>query len=135
MQGATGRGRNTARRAIIVASLVLGACLSGPARLLVPVDRPVCAPAESPTPIGAQASPELPRPVKGCEGAEVRLVDLDGDGRDEVLASFAGEPTGPAGLPGVIGFPGFPGQGRIYAWRATPATTDPAAADPATAGR
>ncbi len=64
-----------------------------------------------------EESPELPRRVKGCEGSEVRLVDLDGDGRDEVLASFSGEPSGPKGFPGVISFPGCPGQGRIYAWR------------------
>ncbi len=67
--------------------------------------------------LASEASPELPRRVKGCEGSEVRLVDLDGDGRDEVLASFAGEPAGPRGMPGVISFPGCPGQGRIYAWR------------------
>ena len=81
-----------------------------------------------------EASPELPRRVRGCEGSEVHLVDLDGDGRDEVLASFAGEPAGPAGLPGVISFPGCPGQGRIYAWRAVPAAADSSAAVPA-AGR
>ncbi len=71
-----------------------------------------------------ETSPELPKRVKGCEGSEVRLVDLDGDGRDEVLASFAGEPTGPAGLPGVISFPGCPGQGRISAWRVAPVAED-----------
>ncbi len=64
-----------------------------------------------------EASPELTLRAKGCEGSEVRLVDLDGDGRDEILASFAGEPTGPAGLPGVMAYPGCPGQGRIHAWR------------------
>ncbi len=68
-----------------------------------------------------EASPELPPLIKGCEGSEVRLVDLDGDGRDEILSSFAGEPTGPVGMPGVISFPGCPGQGRIYAWRVDPA--------------
>ncbi len=78
-----------------------------------------------------EASPELPRPKKGCEGSEVRLIDLDGDGRDEVLASFAGEPTGPAGLPGVISFPGCVRQGRIHAWRVVPANPEPAAAEAA----
>ncbi len=82
-----------------------------------------------------EVSPELPRRVKGCEGSEVRLVDLDGDGRDEVLASFAGEPSGPAGLPGVISFPGCPGQGRIYAWRATSTAEDSDAAGGSPAGR
>ena len=78
-----------------------------------------------------ETSPELPRPVKGCEGSEVRLIDLDGDGRDEVVASFAGEPTGPAGLPGVISFPGCPGQGRIYAWRVELLDASPASAETA----
>ena len=78
-----------------------------------------------------EASPELPRRVKGCEGSEVRLVDLDGDGRDEVLAAFAGEPAGPIGLPGVISFPGCPGQGRIYAWRVVPSAAESAGAVPA----
>ncbi len=64
-----------------------------------------------------EESPELTLRAKGCQGSEVRLVDLDGDGRDEVLASFAGEPTGPAGLPGVMPYPGCPGQGRIHAWK------------------
>ena len=82
-----------------------------------------------------EASPELPRRKKGCEGSEVRLVDLDGDGRDEVLASFAGEPTGPVGLPGVISFPGCKGQGRIHAWRVVPADAEPAAAEPAASRR
>ncbi len=76
-----------------------------------------------------EVSPELPRRAKGCEGSEVRLVDLDGDGRDEILASFSGEPTGPKGFPGVVSFPGCPGQGRIYAWRvALVADSSPVAA-------
>ncbi len=65
----------------------------------------------------SEESPELKLRSRGCVGFEALLVDLDGDGRDEVLASFAGEPTGPAGLPGVISYPGCPGQGRIHAWR------------------
>ena len=78
-----------------------------------------------------ETSPELPARAKGCRGSEVRLVDLDDDGRDEVLASFAGEPTGPTGLPGVHTNPGCQGQGRIYAWRAAPADAKAVAA-PAT---
>ncbi len=79
-----------------------------------------------------EASPELPARVRGCRGSEVRLVDLDGDGRDEVLAAFAGEPTGPTGLPGVVAAPGCPGQGRIAAWRSAAAGAEPATR---TAGR
>lgn len=79
-----------------------------------------------------EASPELPRRIKGCEGAEVRLVDFDGDGRDEVVASFAGEPSGPVGLPGVISFPGCPGQGRIYAWKIVPVDAESTSAESST---
>ena len=64
-----------------------------------------------------EKSPELPhRPTEGCTGADVHLHDLDGDGRLEIVASFAGEPTGLVGLEGMS-FPGCPGQGRIHAWK------------------
>jgi hypothetical protein len=33
----------------------------------------------------------IPRFAGSCEGAHVELADLDGDGRDEVIASFAEE--------------------------------------------
>jgi len=35
---------------------------------------------------------ELP-PRTGCRGYDVKLSDLDGDGRDELVAAFAGEPS------------------------------------------
>jgi hypothetical protein len=59
---------------------------------------------------------ELPQPVDGCSGSHVRLVDLDRDGRDEVVAAFAGEPTG---LPGIADMsqPGCPGEGSLRAWK------------------
>ena len=65
-----------------------------------------------------EASPELPQPAPGCFGYGLRLVDLDGDGRDEIVASFAGEPTG---LPGITSEPGCPGQGSVRVWAARPA--------------
>jgi hypothetical protein len=37
-----------------------------------------------------EASSELPAPT-GCRGYDVKLADLDGDGRDELVAAFAGE--------------------------------------------
>lgn len=37
-----------------------------------------------------EASTELPPPL-GCRGYDLHLVDLDGDGRDEMVAGFAGE--------------------------------------------
>ena len=71
-----------------------------------------------------EASPETPRPVPGCAGWEVRIVDLDGDEANEVVASFAGERTGPVGLP-VGTMPGCSGQGRIEAWKVASRDAEP----------
>lgn len=62
-----------------------------------------------------EASPELPKSAVGCHGYAVRLVDVDRDGRDEVVAAFAGEATG---LPGISREPGCPGEGSLRAWTA-----------------
>ena len=40
-------------------------------------------------------APALESAGAGCDGYHVRLADLDNDGRDEVIASFAGEPASP----------------------------------------
>jgi hypothetical protein len=40
----------------------------------------------------AEESPELQRPVGNCRAYRVRLADLDGDRRDEVVVNFADEP-------------------------------------------
>ena len=61
---------------------------------------------------------------QGCEGFGLRLVDLDGDGRDEVIASFAGEQTGYPGIPG-LSHPGCERQGSLRAWKAVPAPQSP----------
>jgi hypothetical protein len=50
----------------------------------------------------------------GCRGYHVQLADLNGDGRDEVLAAFASE-TSP-----LSGEPGCPDGGRLQAWTAQP---------------
>ncbi|MCB1058009.1 MAG: VCBS repeat-containing protein [Acidobacteria bacterium] len=61
-----------------------------------------------------EASPEMRSP-HGCRGYAVRLHDLDGDGRDEVVAAFAGEGS-------ALPMPEFPetckSGGAIVAWRA-----------------
>jgi hypothetical protein len=44
-----------------------------------------------------------------CRGAHVELADLDGDGRDEIVASFADEDQG------------CPSGGAITAWKLRPA--------------
>lgn len=46
----------------------------------------------------------------GCRGAHIELADLDGDGRDEIVTSFADEPH--AG--------GCPSGGGITAWKSVP---------------
>ena len=52
----------------------------------------------------------IPLPVfgEGCRGAHVELADLDGDGHDEIIASFADEPAGDR----------CPSGGGITAWKA-----------------
>lgn len=77
-----------------------------------------------------EESPELPPPAKGCRGYALRLQDLDGDGSDEIVAGFAGEPTGLLGIPGY-NQPGCEGEGSLRAWKAAsraetaaPATSD-----------
>ncbi len=51
----------------------------------------------------------------GCAGFHVRLADLDGDGKAEIVADFAGE-TSPANAPDSC-----PTGGGILAWHAAPA--------------
>ncbi len=48
---------------------------------------------------------------EGCRGYRVRCVDLDHDGRDELVASFAGESDG-ADAPGACA-----SQGALKAWK------------------
>jgi len=70
-------------------------------------------------PAGIAGASEL-----GCRGYDVRLVDLDKDGRDEIVADFAGEQgseqilksLGPEGLKRIC-----PSEGSIRAWKAVPA--------------
>jgi hypothetical protein len=65
-----------------------------------------------------ETSPELVDPrLNGCRGYSVELVDLDGDRRDEVLMSFAGEP-GSEILLGQMRH--CPSQGALEAWKALP---------------
>ncbi len=74
-------------------------------------------------------SPELaagPQHV-WCGGYQTTLADLDGDGRDEVLQTLAGE----SGSEKLLGFtPRCPGQGGVFVWSPAPS----AAAATASAG-
>lgn len=64
---------------------------------------------------------QLTEEAKGCRGFTPRLVDLDGDGRDEVIVGFAGEPAGLPGIPG-LSHPGCQDGGSLRAWTPRPAT-------------
>ncbi|MCP4658939.1 MAG: VCBS repeat-containing protein [bacterium] len=66
-----------------------------------------------------EATDELTQPEQGCQGFGLRLADLDRDGMDEVIASFAGEPGGLPGLPG-LSIPGCRSQGSVRAWKPAP---------------
>lgn len=50
--------------------------------------------AEKPGSFRLVAKESAPSWRAGCAGYDVHLADLDRDGRDEIVASFAGEPTG-----------------------------------------
>ncbi len=64
-----------------------------------------------------ESSAELPAPTEGCHGYALGLQDFDGDGRDELIAGFAGEETG---LPGIAGYHqvGCPREGSLRVWKA-----------------
>ena len=56
----------------------------------------------------------------GCRGYHVKLVDLDGDGRSEIVSGFAGE-NSPMFAPDLC-----LSGGGLQAWRAAPASATPA---------
>jgi hypothetical protein len=58
----------------------------------------------------ARDSGTIPVYDNGCRGAHVELADLDGDGRDEIVAAFADEPR----------TDGCNSGGGIVAWKAVP---------------
>ncbi len=75
-----------------------------------------------------QVSPEVPEKVPGCRGYGLRLSDLNGDGRDELIVAFAGE-RGDVALVGKNPY-GCPKGGSLRVW--SPAARQEAA--PAAAG-
>ncbi len=63
-------------------------------------------------------APLLESAGEGCKGYHVRLADLDSDGRDEIIAAFAGEPSALGnGLLGAASQFGCASGGSIRAWR------------------
>ncbi|HEV8632367.1 MAG TPA: VCBS repeat-containing protein, partial [Thermoanaerobaculia bacterium] len=68
----------------------------------------------------AAAKAPIPPPLGGCAGYDVQLQDLDGDGRPELVAEFAGEEGSAAVLAMVIGpQPSCRSNGAIRAWKLT----------------
>lgn len=59
----------------------------------------------------ARETGRMPRFPGSCQGAHVELADLDGDGRDEVIASFAEEHSSVAAMDRC------PSGGGISAWK------------------
>jgi VCBS repeat protein/FG-GAP repeat protein len=72
---------------------------------------------------------EIPVYGPGCNGSRVRLADLDGDGKDEIVAAWSGEYSA-MNAPDVCR-----SEGGLRAWHAEPLPAKAAsAAAPATAG-
>jgi hypothetical protein len=69
-----------------------------------------------------EVSPEIHAPAGGCQGYHVQLVDLNGDGKDEIISGFAGEPSA------LFAPDRCKHQGEMQAWAPTPVA--PAAAAP-----
>ncbi|MEM9557030.1 MAG: VCBS repeat-containing protein [Acidobacteriota bacterium] len=69
-----------------------------------------------------EASPEVGRRSIQCRGYSVRLHDLDGDGRDEIVAGFAGETSV---APDATTLRGCPGNGSLEIYRVVPKSDAP----------
>lgn len=67
----------------------------------------------------AETSPESPRPIRGCQGYDVALRNLDDRPGDEIVAAYAGETQGMEALTGTS-HPGCPGEGSMKAWSPVP---------------
>ena len=63
--------------------------------------------------------PGLKSPFAGCWGYHVQLADLDGDGKDEIVASFAGERGSTMAAAAALNASCGSGGG-IAAWKAVP---------------
>lgn len=76
-----------------------------------------------------EESPELAPKEQGCRGYGARLVDLDGDGRDEAILSFAGE-EGSERIFGPMNTPRrCPSGGSLEVWTLARAAGGTGAAD------
>jgi hypothetical protein len=77
-----------------------------------------------------EVAPELDAdaPHRYCDGYEVQLRDLDGDGGAEILAGFAGEPGGEVYLVTLLETR-CKARGALRVWKAVPAAATEAAAE------
>lgn len=64
---------------------------------------------------GEEVLAEAPADTKGCTGWSVVAEDLDRDGRDDIVAAFAGEAAGVLGVE-QLSVPGCAGGGSLRAW-------------------
>ncbi len=62
---------------------------------------------------------ELPAEREGCGGSMVRLADLNGDHRDEIVIAYAGEPSGYPGL-ADLSVAGCVGEGSLNVFSPRP---------------
>lgn len=67
---------------------------------------------------------ETPGARIGCQGYDVEVRDLDGDGYGDLVAAFAGEPQGMAAFTGT-NVAGCVGGGRLAAWRVVAKPDEP----------
>ena len=77
-------------------------------------------------------SPELPEASRGCRGYGLRLTDLDGNGRDDLVVSFAGEKVGGVGFGAA---PGCADGGSLRAWVSADSPAPVEAASPEASAR
>lgn len=69
---------------------------------------------------------KIPTFGNGCRGAHVEVADLDGDGNDDIVASFSSEAQSEESQPEKTSrraVPVCPTEGGVAAWRVTPRLT------------
>jgi hypothetical protein len=81
---------------------------------------------------GGQPGGRAGDPHHHCSGYRARIADLDGDGRAELAAVFAGEPGSEALLFGKVKTR-CPARGAVRVWKVVPQEPAAAAADPSAA--
>jgi len=71
----------------------------------------------------AEQGDDLKGPARGCATSHLEVADIDGDGRGEIAASFAGEGAHQTGVPEIdleLAKQSCPSGGAIQIWSAAP---------------